>query len=127
MEIQNALKDVEGVQFPAGRRTRVLIGVDSKLQAKHFVQGLVTINPKGKIPLHDHETEETYFIISGKGVMTVDDEKKEVGVNDIIYITPNKSHSLENISEKEDLKMMFVYAPKMIVDHWAQEKSGELT
>jgi len=127
MQIQNAITDVKGTHFPAGRRTRVLIGVDSKLQAEHFVQGLVIIEPKGKIPLHDHGTEETYFIISGSGIMTVEDEKKEVGVNDIVYITPNKFHSLENISDKEELKMMFVYAPKMVVDHWAQEKSGELT
>ena len=122
MKIQNAIRDVKGIQFPAGRRTRVLIGVDSKLQAEHFVQGLVVIDPKGKIPLHNHVTEETYFIISGNGIMTVDDEKREVGPNDIVYITPKKPHSLETISDIGDLKMMFVYAPKMVVDPWDKEK-----
>ena len=28
-------QDIEGTEFPAGRRTRVLVGVDSPLQAEH--------------------------------------------------------------------------------------------
>ena len=33
-------QDIEGTEFPAGRRTRVLVGVDSPLQAEHYVVGM---------------------------------------------------------------------------------------
>ena len=49
MEKINGLIDIEGTEFPAGRRTRVVVGVDSPLQAQHFVQGIVMIHPGGAI------------------------------------------------------------------------------
>ena len=39
---------------------------------------------------------------------------------DYAFITSNKRHSLMNIGE-EKLLLMFVYAPSIIVDHWAKE------
>ena len=36
-----------------------------------------------------------------------------------------KKHALVNTGS-EDMHMIFVYAPSVIVDHWAQEKRGEL-
>lgn len=125
MELINGIMDIEGTEYPAGRRTRVVVGVDSPLQAEHFVQGIVMIHPGGAVPEHDHETEETYTILSGTGEMTVGDETKPVKENDVIYMKPFVKHGLVNTG-KEEMKMMFVYAPKMVVEHWAQEESGEL-
>jgi len=121
----NALKDVEGTEFPAGRRTRVLVGVDSPIQAQHFVQGYVVIYPGGSIPAHEHETEETYTILNGSGEMTVGSEVRAVSTFDLVYIPPGVEHALKNTGT-EPMEMMFVYAPKMVVDHWAQEKNGTL-
>ena len=50
MEKINGLIDIEGTEFPAGRRTRVVVGVDSPLQAQHFVQGIVMIHTGGAVP-----------------------------------------------------------------------------
>ncbi len=125
MKSINALQDVEGTEYPAGRRTRVLVGVDSPLQAEHFVQGLVVIHPNGSVPSHEHETEETYMILGGEGIMTVGEESRNVKRYDIVYIPPFAKHSLKNTCENE-LEMMFVYAPKMVAEHWAQERAGQL-
>ncbi|MDR3077347.1 MAG: cupin domain-containing protein, partial [Planctomycetota bacterium] len=57
--------------------------------------------------------------------MTVADETAEVGEGDCVFIEKNQEHSLDN-NGSEDLRLMFVYAPKIVVDHWAREKSGEL-
>ena len=58
-------QDIEGTEFPAGRRTRVLVGVDSPLQAEHYVVGTANVHLVGGVPEHAHETEETYIILSG--------------------------------------------------------------
>ena len=57
--------------------------------------------------------------------MTVADETQPVREGDLVYVERGKPHSLTNTGES-DLHMMFVYAPKMVVDHWAQEQSGTL-
>ena len=83
------------------------------------------IYPGGSIPMHNHETIETYTILQGEGEMTVDGETQHVIPGDSVYIDHNQHHSLVN-SGDHDLHVMYVYAPKMVVDHWAQELSGEL-
>ena len=44
---------------------------------------------------------------------------------DSVYIDSNLPHGLRNTG-KEEMHFMFVYAPKMIAEHWAQEAAGEL-
>ena len=117
--------DVEGTEFPAGRRTRVLLGENGAINGDHFCQGYVVIYPGGSIPAHEHETVESYTILRGGGEMTVDGETLPVSEGDLVYMKPWQKHGLVNTG-KGDLHMMFVYAPKMIVDHWAREQSGEL-
>lgn len=121
----NIYQDIEGTEFPAGRRTRVLVGKDSPLQADRYVVGTADVHPGGGVPEHAHETEETYIILSGEGVMTIDGEDFPVKANDVIYLEPLQKHELRNTGTTE-MRTFFVYAPKMVVDHWAQESRGEL-
>ena len=69
MEIIN-VADIAGMEFPAGRRTRVMVGPGAKLEAANFVMGHVTIYPGGSVPIHAHEQEEVYFIVAGQGCIT---------------------------------------------------------
>lgn len=117
--------DVEGTEFPAGRRTRVLLGQNGAMKGEKFCQGYVVIYQEGGIPEHEHETVESYTILKGTGVMVVDGEKQMVKEGDCIFIPSGAKHALHNTGEAE-MHMMFVYAPSVIVDHWEQEKSGEL-
>ena len=125
MKRVNIFKEIEGTEFPAGRRTRVVIGENGAIDGEYFCQGYVVIYPGGAIPLHDHVTVETYTIIKGMGEITVDGETEPIGEGECVYIDGGKSHGLVNTG-KEDMHLMFVYAPKMIAEHWAQETSGEL-
>lgn len=118
------LSHVKGEIFPAGRHSRLLIGPGS-VEAEHFVTGHSILFPNGKIPLHSHENEEIYVILSGKGKMTVGDESEEVEAVSVVYIPPNTEHSLVNTGE-ENLTVLYVYAPAGIVDHWEQERIGKL-
>lgn len=117
--------DIEGTEYPAGRRTRVILGENGAIDGEYFVQGFSVIYPGGSIPLHDHETVESYVILSGEGLMVVDGESTPVHRYDCVYLEKGQQHSLQNTGNA-DMHVMFVYAPKMIVDHWAQELSGEI-
>ena len=123
MDIVN-VNDIKGMEFPAGRRTRVLVGPDAPLEAAGFVMGHVTIYPEGSVPLHSHKQEEVYFIVSGEGSIVVDEEIRNVRTGDCVYLSPNSSHLLKNTS-KDDMVMMFCYAPKTVAEHWAREMQGE--
>lgn len=121
----NIYRDVTGTEFPAGRRTRVLVGAGSPLQAEHYVVGTASVHPGGGVPEHAHETEETYLILSGTGEMVIDGERIPIQADDVIYLEPWQKHELKNTGETEMITV-FVYAPKMVVEHWAQEAAGQL-
>lgn len=124
MQIGN-IQDIQGMEFPAGRKTRVMIGPNGVFRGDGFSQGYVVIYKDGSIPEHDHETVETYTILRGVGEIMIDSEKQTVKPGDFVYIPSNLKHGLYNTGE-EELHLIFVYAPDVIVDHWAQEQSGDL-
>lgn len=121
----NIFEDIEGIEFPSGRRGRVMYGENGKVNGEYFCQGYSVVYPGGGIPVHDHETIETYTILSGTGEMYVDGETQPLKAGDSVYISRNLPHGLKNTGDC-DMHVMYVYAPKMIVAHWAQEQSGEL-
>ncbi len=42
--------------------------------------------------LHSHEQEQCYYIISGTGLMIIDDQTKEVKEGDAVFIPSNSTH-----------------------------------
>ena len=50
-------------------------------------------------PLHNHDPEQCYYIIKGKGLMIIEDETREVSAGDAIYIPSNKKHGIKNLGE----------------------------
>ena len=119
VEIRN-ISEIEPMVFPTGRKTRVMIGQNGLVKGEKFCQGFVEMEKGGSIPLHDHETVESYTILKGRGLLTVDGEEREVKEGDYVFISSSEKHSLMNIGE-DKLLLMFVYAPSIIVDHWAKE------
>jgi mannose-6-phosphate isomerase-like protein (cupin superfamily) len=56
-----------------------------------------TIPVGGTVTLHYHKiTEEFYYILSGTGLMTIEDETKEVGPGDTVIIVPGQRHKIAN-------------------------------
>lgn len=117
--------DIEGTEFPAGRRTRVIMGEAGVMSNGHFCQGYVVVYPGGKVPVHSHGAVETYTILKGRGIMKVGNEEEAVAEGDTVYIESGQCHGLVNTGS-DDLHMMFVYAPDMAAEHWAQESGGKL-
>jgi mannose-6-phosphate isomerase-like protein (cupin superfamily) len=48
----------------------------------------------GLVDPHEHPTHEFYYIISGRGIMKIADEEREVGQGDLIRIPPDTVHSI---------------------------------
>lgn len=65
-------------------------------ESKHITTTLVEMGINGRQHMHSHETEQSYFIIDGSGVMTVDDEQSEVHKGDSIFIPSRSKHGLIN-------------------------------
>lgn len=61
-------------------------------------------------PVHAHEPEQCYYIISGKGLMIIEDEKREVSAGDAVYIPPDKKHGIKNTGN-EVLKYLTANSP----------------
>ncbi|MEW6668406.1 MAG: cupin domain-containing protein [Thermodesulfobacteriota bacterium] len=47
-------------------------------------------------PLHVHAPEQCYYIIRGKGLMTIEEETREVFAGTAVYIPSNKRHGIKN-------------------------------
>jgi mannose-6-phosphate isomerase-like protein (cupin superfamily) len=61
-------------------------------------------------PHHHNQTEEIYYILSGRGWMTVGDEKREVSAGDAIYVPRGHRHTLENTGA-EPIRLLVVCGP----------------
>jgi mannose-6-phosphate isomerase-like protein (cupin superfamily) len=57
--------------------------------------------------LHSHTNEQAYYILSGSGTMTVDEESKRIAAGDCIFIPSYAGHGLKNDS---DVKLVYISA-----------------
>ena len=51
-------------------------------------------------PIHNHEPEQCYYIIKGKGLMTIEEGSKEVNAGDAVYIPSDSKHGIKNIGDE---------------------------
>ena len=82
---------------------------------------LVEMEPSGFQNVHKHEPEQTYTIIEGSGVMTVNGEQRYVKPGDCIFIPSWAEHGLQN-SGGTVLKYLSACSPsftqQQCVDWW---------
>jgi quercetin dioxygenase-like cupin family protein len=53
----------------------------------------------GHVHPHQHPTHEFYYVLSGRGVMTIEGESREIGQGDLVHIPPNAVHTLAPVSD----------------------------
>lgn len=74
--------------------------------------GLLRIPSNGIFPKHIHpEREEIYYVLSGSGILMIEDSEVEIFEGDAVYISGNVQHGLKNFSLK-DLLILYVTAFK---------------
>lgn len=61
-------------------------------------------------PHHHRELEEIYYILSGRGRMTVGEESSDVAEGDAVYVPRGHLHTLENTGA-EPIRLLVVCGP----------------
>lgn len=107
------MEDAETFEAPDPWKRILSILIDKEsMGAENMVVGLGRFKPGQKCAAHSHEeSEEAYFILEGKGVIVVGDEKYKVTKGDAIFVPKKFNHQVINNDEKEDLFFIWVMSP----------------
>ena len=111
--VNQAVIDWEGWDDPAiaaGSTVRWKPLVDGdRGPSRGLVTGVAEIAPGGVLPRHHHEPEETYYVLSGRGVVEIDDTRTEIGPGTAVFIPPSAEHALYCVGA-EPLVFLFTFA-----------------
>ncbi|MBS7643826.1 cupin domain-containing protein [Candidatus Bathyarchaeota archaeon] len=71
------------------------------------------LNPGGELFEHLHETQfEIHYIVSGSGVLTVENKKFNVQAGSIAIGPPKEKHSLKNTGD-ETMRFLAIFSPAL--------------
>ena len=82
-----------------------------KTPGMKFVFRKRALKPGAGIGYHEQKEDEVYYVLSGKGVMTLDDKPHDVGPGTAILTRPGSSHGLKQVGP-DDLVVMIAYEIK---------------
>lgn len=109
------------INTPHGSEIRPLIDrTTSEIERCSLAEEVL---PVGRaVGRHHHLlTEEIYYILQGRGRMTIGSEVREVAAGDAVYIPLNEAHTLENTGD-EPIRLLLVCGPAYTYeDHLAGE------
>src|SRR5262245_59098866 len=82
-----------------------------KTPGMKFVFRKRALKPGSAIGYHEQKEDEVYYVLSGKGVMTLDDKPHDVTARTAILTRPGSSHGLKQVGN-EDLVVLIAYEIK---------------
>ena len=102
------VEDIEAKTVLGGGRIKRVIGSES---AKNMALAIGIFQPGEGLVLHDHpKEEELYYILCGKGTVTIGDQEREVKEGDALYVPIGVKHKIVNTGS-EELRSVFVLSP----------------
>ena len=96
-----------------GEQLFELIGLDEKLgNSKQQSLAFSVISPGKYSAAHYHKAStEILYILEGKGELHIDENKYSVETGSVVLLEPDEVHSLYNMSDEDDLKLLAIMAP----------------
>ena len=82
-----------------GFSTHLLIG-ELNSDSKDISIQITDVDPNESQFLHSHKEAQCYYILSGMGLMTVDDQTEEVKEGDAVFVPSNAAHGIKNIGNE---------------------------
>jgi mannose-6-phosphate isomerase-like protein (cupin superfamily) len=70
------------------------------------------LKPGSGIGYHEQNEDEIYYVLSGRGMMTIDDKSFEVGPGTAVLTRPGSSHGLKQMGA-DDLVILLNYEQKV--------------
>jgi mannose-6-phosphate isomerase-like protein (cupin superfamily) len=92
----NILKKNGAPRYKRDNITSYLLVSKRTCDSENLAITLVEMDPGGVQHVHNHKPEQMYYILEGSGVMTVNDERRQVHAGDCIYLPSFAKHGLEN-------------------------------
>lgn len=66
------------------------------------------VRPGGEVNPHKHPTFEFYYMLSGRALMTIEDEVAEIGPGDLVKIPPNALHSIKPAGANNGIRALAI-------------------
>jgi mannose-6-phosphate isomerase-like protein (cupin superfamily) len=74
---------------------------------EHAYLGRITLSPNAEVPLHQHDSEEYLYILSGGGVMTIDGQQHVLEPDMVVFVPGRTPHSFVNGPEITEAVQVF--------------------
>jgi quercetin dioxygenase-like cupin family protein len=74
-----------------------------------FTAGVTELEVGGWMGRHRHEPAEIYYVFSGQGVVTIDDEDHAVSAGSVAHIPGNSEHAIRNTGNGP-LRLFYAFA-----------------
>ena len=91
-----------------GMWTALLIG-ETNSECDEISIQITHVQPDAEQGIHNHPESQCYYLISGTGLMRINDETKVVKCGDAVFIPGNSKHGIRNIGPTE---MVYLTANK---------------
>ena len=82
-----------------------------KTPGMKFVFRKRALKPGSGVGYHEQHEDEVYYVLSGKGVMTLDDKPVDMTPGTAVLTRPGSSHGLKQVGS-EDLVVLIAYEIK---------------
>ena len=82
-----------------------------KTPGMHFVFRKRVFKPGSGVGYHEQHEDEVYYVLSGRGVMTLDDKPVDVEPGTAVLTRPGSSHGLKQAGT-DDLVVLIAYETK---------------
>lgn len=107
------IKKLQNIKaFVAGDETllkEVLNPTDPEADVRYSLAHAVVKPGQTTLP-HRLKSSETYYILSGKGEVCINDEKQMVGADELVYIPPRAKQCIKNVGN-DDLIFLCICDP----------------
>jgi quercetin dioxygenase-like cupin family protein len=100
-----------GLPVPGGKSMFRILLDEETVGAKNFALLVNEFDPGLTSKAHKHDEEEhAFYIISGTGIIRIEDEPIPVGEGDAVYVPPGKMHEVSSTGDAP-LKYLVLYSP----------------
>ena len=110
-DIVKVVRESEGQTFVQETcRATILLSPDN-VASRGMDLGILHLQPRSKtLPNMHPRSEEMFYLLKGKGTITVENETEEIEAGVAIYIPENVVHHFEN-TQDEEMVFILVHAP----------------
>lgn len=103
------LDEVEPIELPGGSWSRLMVH-EGTASAAGTTLGFSVFNPGTETSHMSHDTEELAYVVSGRGLLRLDDGEVRLAPESACHIPAGVWHTVVNDDTEAPMSMVFVFA-----------------